>query len=427
MATKVKVYTDDLKQGMYVYQLDRPWTETSFMFQGFRIEDQDTIDQLQEACEFVFVDAEQSTVQPEPKMTLKKGPVVEEVVHKKAPKITIKETQYKNPKFSEGSFRESLKRSYGIYQDARGWVDDMLEDSRLGNSIDTKKARSLVVQIADEVIKNPDAMTWLTHLKERDTYTATHCINVCILAVTFGRCLGLDQKELTELGLGALLHDLGKMRVPDKILNKPGRLTDDEFKVMKTHPTEGYKLLRNDESLNKQILSIVVFHHERLDGNGYPKGLKEYEIDPLVRITSIVDVYDAITSDRCYHDGVTPAAAMEDLFKWAEGNFDAQLLQCFIKCLGIYPIGSLVQLNTGDVGVVVTSDEGRRLQPIVMLVMNEKGKHYTPRRMVNLSDRMWEQSGNLMKIVKVLEPGYQGINVKDILMDEVLYTQQMQP
>jgi len=144
----------------------------------------------------------------------------------------------------------------------------MLEDSRLGNSIDTEKARSLVVQLADQVIQSPDALVWLTHLKSRDEYTATHCINVCILALTFGRCMGLEDKELHQLGMGALLHDIGKMRVPDEILNKPGKLTKEEFRVMMEHPSEGNAMLHDDHELDPASMHIVLHHHEC--SHGFP-------------------------------------------------------------------------------------------------------------------------------------------------------------
>ena len=320
MSNKIRVYTTELQLGMYVAELDRPWTDTPFMFQGFILSEDDEIETLREHCEYVYVDREQSR----PDVALKL------VSMRPAAKGTGKEKN-KDPGrksgFSESEFRRSLARSHAVYRDARGWIDQMLEDSRLGNSIDTAQARTLVSRLAVEVIRNPDALVWLTYLKSRDEYTATHCMNVCILALTFGRCLGLEETALNQLGLGALLHDLGKMQIPSEVLNKPGRLTEAEFDLMKQHPGRGFAMLRDDRNLDKTSLHIVLHHHERLDGRGCPRGLDDRQIPLLTRISSIVDVYDAITSDRCYHDGIAPAQALENLFKWAPGNFDVNLLE----------------------------------------------------------------------------------------------------
>lgn len=410
MDNTVRVHTADLKTGMYVFELDRPWTETPFLFQGFVIQDEEQISVLQAHCSFVYVDKEQSL--PETAQYLET--TLASPVEKHSPKKQIKQST-----FDEVDYRRSLVKSHGIYEEARGWVHAMLEDGRLGRGIDTVKARSLVTQLADQVMKDSDALAWLTHLKSRDEYTATHCVNTCILSLTFGRCLDLGKEELHQLGIGALLHDLGKMRVPDEILNKPGKLTKIEFEIISTHPSEGYAILCDGHGLSSASLHIVKHHHERLDGQGYPEGLHAEDIPELTRIFSIIDVYDAITSDRCYKDGFAPTTCLEGLFKWAPGNFDITLLEKFIKCVGIYPIGSVVQLNTGDIGMVVATDSDHRLKPIVLLIQNSKADLYQPRRLVNLSSSAWKDSGSELSIEDVLEPGAFGINTRAILQDEL--------
>lgn len=411
---KIKLYTDELKLGMYVSELDRAWVDTPFMFQGFMIEDVETLDQLREHCDFVFVDKELSRPEIVPLLTA----VIQGVAKRKRP-ARRPPVKASGKGFSETSFRRALLRSYRIYREARLWVDVLLDDSRLGNSIDTDTARGLVAQLADQVIQNADALVWLTHLKKRDEYTANHCLNVCILALTFGRCLGLDGDLLKRLGLGALLHDIGKLRVPEAILNKPGRLTKEEFLIMMSHPQEGHALLADDHSLAPDTLDVILHHHERLDGRGYPAGLAEEQISLITRVTSIVDVYDAVTSDRCYHDAIPPAEALEKLFQWAPGNYDVSLLEAFIKCIGIYPIGSLVRLASGEMGMVVATDEGRRLKPIVMLLRSPDGEPYPVRRFINLSSAVWEQTGSPMSIDEVLDPREYGIDVPAILKEEL--------
>lgn len=409
LANKVQLFVQDLQFGMYVFALDRPWTETSFMFQGFLINDMEQIEQLNKYCEYVYIDQEQSQIL-----------VKSNRLPSRSKKKPVAEKGHTKPrKFSETKFRESLSRSVRVYKDARGWIDVMLEDSRLGNSVDTEKARELVTYLADEVIQDPDALMWLTQLKSRDEYTANHCVNVSIMALTFGRSLGMAEVELHRLGLGALLHDVGKMQIPDGILNKPGRLTQGEFEIIKRHPALGHELLKDDNSLETEVLDIVLHHHERMDGRGYPFGHSRKEIAHLTRITSIVDVYDAITSDRCYHDGVTPAKAMENLFAWSEGNFDYPLLQSFIKCMGIFPIGTAVRLNSGESGLVVATDGDRRLQPVVLLVLNAKGEPYMPRRMINMGSAIWATTGKSLRIEQMLEPSALGMDIKTILVDEL--------
>lgn len=409
-ANKIKVYVQDLKFDMYVFALDRPWVETPFMFQGFLIQENDEIEMLNKYCEYVYIDKDISRAKPTTRLKSIRSKVTPE--KKPLPKV-----RFTPKKYSETAFRESLVRSNVVYKDARGWIDTMLEDARLGTSVDTDKARDLVTHLADEVIQNPDALMWLTQLKSRDEYTATHCVNVSIMALTFGRFLGLEEKLLHQVGLGALLHDVGKMKVPDGILNKPGRLTKGEYEIIKSHPVHGHKMVEHDESLDSTVLDIVLHHHERLDGNGYPKGLTEDQIGPLIRITSIVDVYDAITSDRCYHNGVTPANGMENLFSWSEGNFDYSLLQSFIRCIGIYPIGTVVRLNSGDSGIVIATNEEHRLQPVVLLVLNARGEPYEPRRLVNMSNATWK--GRPLQLDGVLEPKVLGMDIKTILENEL--------
>lgn len=414
MPNKIRVDPVDLKLGMYIVELDRPWLDSPFLFQGFTLSKDEDINELRSLCKYVYVDMALSDAG----LPISPPSTSPDCVSEKS-----SQKLQKAPNFSEIEFRKSLTGAYYIYKDARRWVDTMLEDARLGESIDTEKARALVVALADQVITNPDALVWLTHLRNRDEYTATHCINVCILALSFGRDLGLNEQQLHQLGMGALLHDIGKMRVPDEVLNKPGVLTVAELEIMKGHPAHGHAMLVGDHKLDKESLHIVLHHHERLDGKGYPGGLVEMDIPLLTRIASIVDVYDAITSDRCYHDGVAPALALENLFRWSTGNYDVSLLEEFIKCLGIYPIGSVVRLNTDAVGVVVATDEGHRVKPIVLLAIDANGKDYLPRRLVNLGSGVWEKSGQMLSIVEVLAPGSLGIELTTIVQEELSYSE----
>jgi len=243
-------------------------------------------------------------------------------------------------------------------------------------------------------------------------------MNVCILALTFGRTLGLEKEQLDNLGLGALLHDIGKMQVPLEILNKPGQLTEEEFEMVKSHSMNGYNLLRQKKDMPTEVLEIVRSHHERINGRGYPQGLNADLIDKLTQITSIVDVYDAITSDRCYHDGIAPYEALKNMFEWAGENFDAELVESFIKCLGIYPIGSMVELNSGHIGVVVSASEQARLRPIILVVVSRSGKRYSVPRLLNLAHPHWSKKENLLEIKHIMNSHETDLDMQEIVANQ---------
>jgi len=410
----LKVYVGELEIGMYVCGLDKPWLETDFPLQGFPIHNEKTLRALQQTCAYVFVDMKKTPV--EIRQRLLRAPVSTRVATDQNSRI-----HSIPPPGDAVSFQDELERAGQIYQDSRKYITKALKDARLGHAIDADNARTVVEQMAESLMRNQHALLWLTHIKARDEYTLTHCINVSILAMSFGRFLGISGRRLIELGLGALLHDLGKMQVPDAILNKPGRLTEAEFAIMKKHPEYGYQLLvKHDDTLPAAALDIVRHHHERLDGNGYPDRLPAMAIPEDTRIVSIVDVYDAVTSDRVYHDGMTPHDALGNLLRWAPGNFDQNLVEKFIRCLGIYPVGSLVELNTGEVAVVATFRDKHRLKPVVLMILDANKKPYPKRVLLNLADPHWQDEEDPPRIVGVLEQDAYGINLAAILAQEAM-------
>jgi putative nucleotidyltransferase with HDIG domain len=411
---KVKIDVNDLEHGMFVSELDRPWTETPFLLQGVLIESGEDIAEFRRLCEYVYIDVERSRDVIAPKLqTL--ATKVQADDKPKSNDITLQAVEHE-----QEAFRKELKVARKIHHRTRGYIDKLLDDVRLGNSLDTDTARELVGEMADSISRSPNAMLWLTHMKKRDEYTSIHCMNVSILAITFGRTLGLDRQRLELLGLGALLHDIGKMEVPLEILNKPGRLTDEEFDIVKSHSMNGYNLLRQKEDMPTEVLEIVRSHHERINGRGYPQGLTGELIDQLTQITSIVDVYDAITSDRCYHDGISPHEALKNMFDWAGDNFDAELVEQFIKCLGIYPIGSMVELNSGHIGIVVSASEKSRLRPIILVVINKSGERYSMPRLLNLAHPQWRKKENLLEIKHIVSSHETDLDMHQIVANEAV-------
>ena len=410
---KVKIDVSQLKEGMYVSELDRPWTETSFLLQGVLIEAQEDILSFQDLCEYVYVDAEKSheSIYPHLRSLSSLG--------KKKPDTSSKAaTESKQADLEQSNFQKELKIARKVHIRTRSYIDQALQDVRLGQAVDTDTAKELVAEVADSITRSPHAMVWLTNMKERDEYTSIHCMNVCIMSVSFGRSLGMQKSELEILGLGGLLHDLGKMRVPLEILNKPSKLTFEEFEVMKTHPTEGYNMLKAQGDLPLEVLDIVQHHHERRNGKGYPSHLDGEEINNMTRIVAIVDVYDAITSDRCYHDAITPYDALKNMYEWVNEDFDKEMIEQFIKCLGIYPIGCVVELNMGHVGIVVSASEKSKLRPIVMLVLNSKREKFPAPKLINLSHPKWRSGAQKLEVKRILSKNEYNFNINNIIMNE---------
>ena len=401
---KKKIDIANLKKGMYVADLDRPWLESPFLFQGFVVDSDDDLQTLMSLCKHVFIDPEKGDDADGSLETISVS------------NIDLNARQRMRVKVS---FEEEISTAREVHGRARNQLDDMFNDARMGRSIDVSGAKEVVSDMVDSIVRNPDAMQWLTNLRKRDEYTAIHSLNVCIFALTFSRYLGLNEEELNELGIGALLHDIGKMRVPLDILNKEGKLTPEEKDIVHQHAQYGYDILQKTPGLPASALDIVYCHHERKEGNGYPRSLKNDEIPLFAKIVSIVDVYDAITSDRVYHHGMNTLDALKNMFEWREHDLDSDLVERFIHCLGIYPIGSLIELNTEEVGIVISVVQGRRLTPMVMLVRNAEKKVMLPPKIIDLSQFRESNKQPAIDVKKVLEPNAYGIDIREYIQHEI--------
>jgi len=413
MNKKIKVSLEYLSQGMYVVELDRPWLDSPFLFQGFIINNDDLLEEVKDVCEYVYVDMELSDPNIHGQLQVLANRPVSTYID-----TPPKKTTHRSDAEEHKNYIQRLQQSRASFDKTTQYINKALEDVRLGNSIDTNQAKQLVSELADQVISSSHALVWLTFLKQRDEYTANHCINVCILALSFGRCLEFDKQQLNDVGLGGLLHDVGKMKIPDVILNKPGKLTPDEFEIMKQHPDLGFQLLKNEKDMPLGVLDSVLHHHERKNAHGYPDKLSGHDIPLLTQVISIVDVYDAVTSDRCYHDGLSPYEALNNIYKWAEKDFDKPLVESFIKCLGIYPIGSLVELDNGLVGVVISASKKARLRPMIMLVLDKNKRPFKQRKILNLANPNWKKGPHATEISNILDPNSYDINIRQIIEDE---------
>ena len=283
------------------------------------------------------------------------------------------------------SAAQEMARAAKICAHTKQAVVSMFEEARMGKSVDVGGARQLVDEIADSVARNPGALISLARLKTVDSYTYMHSVAVCAMMVALAKQLGMSEVDVRLAGLAGLMHDLGKALMPMEVLNKPGKLTDAEFKIIKSHPVEGHKLLLTGDHVDEVVLDVCLHHHEKMDGSGYPQGLIGDAISTFAKMGAVCDVYDAITSNRPYKVGWDPAESLRKMAEWANGHFDPVVFQAFVKTMGIYPVGSLVRLTSGRIGVVIEQTGKSLTTPCVKVFFSTKSNMRVAPHVVDLS------------------------------------------
>ena len=391
-----KIKPEDLRIGMFIHNLNCGWMEHSFLWPRFQLKKESDLQKiLSIGMPEIEIDTDKGLdVQPRSTVEAPAPPPSE------APKVLQDTT----------SHTEELATAKHIQNAANEVIQNLLMDIRLGKQIEVEHVEPIVEQITDSILRNQGTLVSLCRIKQSDTYTFQHSVSVATLMISFCRYLGMDRTTIHEAGIGAILHDIGKMKVPNNILNKPGKLTDDEFGIMKSHVTLGLEILDQTPGISEVAIQIVGQHHERFGGSGYPKDLKSNAISVLGRMAAIVDVYDAITSNRVYHTAMEPSVALQKLFEWSKFHFDEELVQLFIQSIGIYPVGSLVRLENDQIAVVLQQGGTGLLHPVVRVIYDIRRQRRIAPQDLDLSQHVGE-----IQIVAAEDPEDWQINPFDFL------------
>lgn len=422
---KKKIDVRDIQAGMFISDLDRPWVDTPFLFQGFELHSEQDMATLRQHCEYVYIDLEKGPDYIPKQRGYDEGARRIETLAEKDKLIRsqvqdLGEEEIEANTDTEGKsypdvipIEEELERARKIERMARALVRESFKEVRSGkDKIDLVLAKKVSEDLVDSVIRNPDALVCLSHLKDISEYTALHSIRTTTLALAFARHLVLSRDQMVVIALGTLLHDIGMMRVPEEIISKPTSLTPEEFNQLKNHIKWGAEIVQKSGGVPRGAMQIIEQHHERADGSGYPGLRKGTLISDPGSLAGMVDVYDAVTSDRGYDKGMSAEDALKSMYEWRHKDFKPKFVEEFIKCMGVFPIGSLVELSTGSVGVVITVNRARRLKPKVAMVLTAEKTRLSHDVITDLSDRHLDGVKEL-KIARVLPSGSFDINPMD--------------
>ena len=366
-----------LRVGMFIHEFECSWLDHPFLNSRFLVSEAGQLERIRAAgISRVTIDCARG-------MDALTAPNLDEAAA--ATEAAMRAIATAPVRSRRVSVEEESGRAVAIRRQAASLVRTVMQDARLGRAVQLDQVAPVIEGVTGSILRNAGALLGLSIIKDKDNYTFLHSVSVCTLMVAFCHSRNMDAETVRQAGIGGLLHDVGKTLVPDAILNKPGRLTEEEFVLLRRHPSDGHEILCRSPEIGPIPLDITLHHHERCDGSGYPDRLETGAISELAQMAAIVDVYDAITADRCYHKGMPAAQALRKMLEWSKYHFAPGLLQEFIRCVGIYPVGTLVLLESGMLGVVVEAHESNLLTPKLRVFYSAKRKSYVQPYLLDLA------------------------------------------
>jgi len=406
MNNRKKIDVQLLQLGMYVAELDRPWLDSPFLFQGFLLTDTSDLQEIRGLCQYVYVDEEKSTEQRRDDGAAGTGAKQNELQVRSAGPVPM---SYQRP------VEEELPDAREIRAQVEAGVNELFEAARLGQAVNLPQARELIATMLVSMMRNPDALVLLSTLKGHDEAAAEHAFATSVITLNLGRHLGLDEKGLSELGMAALWHDIGETKISIDILKQPNR---EELASYRKHPQLGAELLSAASKIPKSVIEVALTHHEHIDGTGYPQRLSGDEITRLTKIVSIADVYDELTGGT--RGRMLPSTdAIRNMYQYRGKLFDADLIEEFIASIGIYPIGSIVELQRGDVGIVISIPPDDHLHPRLLIVRDREKRPLQPPRIMNLKSFAKTSQAQNYLIERVVSPGTYDINPAGYILREL--------
>lgn len=356
-----EIHSSQLRLGMYLHKLGVSWFKHPFVKNAFLLESSEDLKTIRDhGIEQVWIDTERGAdLPPEPSDDASPGALAAAAPTPKPPTAPAPRPAVAAPRVS---MQAEVAQARKLCHMAKNEMASMFNDARMGKVVKAGDAMPLVEEISASVLRHPSALISVARIKTHDEYTFMHSVAVCALMVALARQMDLDEHLVMEAGIGGMMHDLGKAMMPLEVLNKPGKLTDAEFDIMKSHPQAGWKMLMDSGEATEGTLDIALHHHEKFDGSGYPKGLKGDQISLLSRMGAICDVYDAVTSNRPYKNGWDPAESIKRMASW-KGHFDETIFKAFVRSIGIYPVGALVRTRSDKLGVVIEQNDSSMLKP----------------------------------------------------------------